>query len=70
MKLDFTTVTQERQDELQEATVALFQSLAGDIGGQSMETINVALGEFCNTSEELAMCSIIAGITLNKFGIV
>lgn len=69
MKLDFTTITPERQDELQEATIALFQSLDGNLESQSMETINVAIGEFCNTPEELAMCSIIAGITLSRFGI-
>ena len=70
MKLDFTTVTQERQDELQEATIALFQSFEENIQSQSMQTINVSIAEFCNTPEELAMCCIIAGVTLNEFGIV
>lgn len=70
MRLDFTTITQERQDELQVETQNLFAKVINDVGNYNMENTSIAIAEWCNTPEELAMCSIIAGITLKAWGIV
>jgi len=70
MKLDFTTITQERKDELQKAVEALFLLLMMDVEEQNMETINVSIAEFCNTPEELAMCAMISGAVLKAYDII
>lgn len=69
MHLDFTTITQDRQKELEKCTQDLFLEVYGGSSDKawSMETVCVEVGKFCNTAEELSLCSMISGITLQKF---